>query len=433
MIRWLFQGMLRDRTRTLFPFIVVTVGVALVIVLVGFMDGVIMGLMDKTAYLDTGHLRVVNKPFYDEEHLNPLDRALGSQAETGRWLRENADPEIEWAPRIRWGAIMDVPDERGETRSQTPVIGMALDLLSRDSPELERLNLAEAITHGRLPARRGEIIVGYQLAQTLGLELGKPVTLIGRTFDGGLATDNYAVVGFVRFGVFAMDKKMVLIDLADAQETFYMHDMVTDWLGYLPARISFLDYDGYRYRLESRMKELVEHPPSGWARDDVPLVLSILDQRNIRAITDKFLVIRKFIIGIFLFLMVVVLWNAGILNGIHRYGEMGLRLAMGETHSHLILTLVVESFAVGVVGSVAGCMLGGACTYALQEIGLNMGDAFAQSGLMLSDVVRARMSVGGFVRGIVPGLTASVLGTLMAGLAIFKRSEADLFRELEAG
>ncbi len=205
MIRWLIKGMLRDRTRSLFPFIVVTVGVALVIVLVGFMDGVIMGMMDSTAHLDTGHLRVVNKPFYDEEHLNPMDRALGSQKVTGDWLRANSDPEIVWSPRIRWGAIMDVPDERGETRSQTPVMGIALDLLSQDSLELKRLNLAESLTRGRLPNKRGEILVGYQLAQTLALELNRPVTLIGQTFDGGMATDNFTVVGFVRFGIFAMD------------------------------------------------------------------------------------------------------------------------------------------------------------------------------------------------------------------------------------
>ncbi len=433
MIRWLIKGMLRDRTRSLFPFLVITVGVALVIVLVGFMDGVIMGMMDSTAHLDTGHLRVVNKPFYDEEHLNPMDRALGSQKETGDWLKKNSDPAIEWSPRIRWGAIMDVPDEQGETRSHTPVMGMALDLLSKDSTELKRLNLAESLTRGRMPDKRGEILVGYQLARTLELEINKSVTLIGQTFDGGIATDNFTVVGFVRFGIFAMDKKMALMDLADAQETFYLHDMVTDWLGYLPAHVSFHEYDEYRSRLESALKALIDIHPSGWARDDLPMAVSILDQRHIRPIAEKFLVVRKFIIGIFLFLMVVVLWNAGILNGIHRYGEMGIRLAMGETHSRLILSLVGESLVVGIVGSVAGCALGGACTYALQEVGLNMGDAFAQSGLMLSDVVRARLSVGGFVRGVIPGLTASVMGTLIAGLAIYNRSEANLFRELEAG
>ena len=63
MIRLLIKGMLQDRSRSLFPLSVVTVGVALVIILVGFLDGVIMGMIDSTAYLDTGHLRVVNKPF----------------------------------------------------------------------------------------------------------------------------------------------------------------------------------------------------------------------------------------------------------------------------------------------------------------------------------------------------------------------------------
>ena len=64
MIRLLVKGMFRDRTRSLFPFTVVVVGVSLVIVLVGFLDGVIMGMVDSTAYLDTGHLRVVNKAFF---------------------------------------------------------------------------------------------------------------------------------------------------------------------------------------------------------------------------------------------------------------------------------------------------------------------------------------------------------------------------------
>ena len=73
----------------------------------------------------------------------------------------------------------------------------------------------------------------------------------------------------------------------------------------------------------------------------------------------------------------------------------------------------------------------GAFTYVLQEVGLNMGNSFAKSGLMLSDVVRARLSIEGFVRGIVPGITASVLGTLISALSIYKRSEANLFRELE--
>ena len=60
-----------------------------------------------------------------------------------------------------------------------------------------------------------------------------------------------------------------------------------------------------------------------------------------------------------LFLMILVLWNAGVLSGIHRYGEMGLRLAFGESHWKLILTLGIEGLLIGILGSIVGCVLGG--------------------------------------------------------------------------
>ena len=420
---------MRDKSRFLFPFTVVAVGVALVVALVGFMEGVFMGMIDMTANLDSGHLRLVNKPFYDEEHLRPLDRALANQRETHDWLVKHS--EVDWSPRIRWGAILDVPDEKGETRSQTPVVGMGLDLKSPNSREIERLRLKASLVEGELPKGFNEMLMGDQLAEVLGVSVGQSVTLLGQSFDGGMVADNYRVAGLVRFGVSAMDKKMVLIDLADAQNTFYLDDMVTDWLGYFPPSTELDDYEEVKRSMRMALADWA--PPKDWAKDDVPIVLSIRDQQNIGAIMDKFRVIKGFVVGIFTFLMVLVLWNAGILSGIHRYGEMGLRLAFGEPHWKLIVSLAIEGLWIGILGSAAGSLLGGSFAWYLQEVGLNMGDSFAQSGLMINDVVRARVTVGGFIQGIVPGLFASVAGTIFASMAIFKRSEANLFRELEAG
>ncbi|MBC8287570.1 MAG: ABC transporter permease [Nitrospinae bacterium] len=423
---------MRDKARFLFPFTVVAVGVALVVALVGFMEGVFMGMIDMTANLDSGHLRLVNKAFYDEEHLRPLDRSLANQQETHDWLVKHSSMQVDWAPRIRWGAILDVPDEKGETRSQTPVMGMAMDLKSPNSREIERLRLKSSLVEGDLPKGFNEMLMGVQLAEVLGISVGQSVTLMGQSFDGGMVADNYQVSGLVRFGVSAMDKKMVLIDLVDAQNTFYMEDMVTDWLGYFPPSTDLDDYEELKESMRTGLADWIPHPKD-WAKDDAPIILSIRDQQNIGAIMDKFRVIKGFVVGIFTFLMVLVLWNAGILSGIHRYGEMGLRLAFGEPHWRLILTLAIEGLWIGFLGSVAGSLVGGSFAWYLQEVGLNMGDSFAQSGLMINDVVRARVTTDGFVQGIVPGIFASVAGTLVASMAIFQRSEANLFRELEAG
>ena len=433
MIVFLFRGILRDKSRFLFPFSVVSIGVALVVALVGFMEGVFMGMIDMTAKLNAGHLRLVNKPFYDEEHLYPLDRALAAQKETSIWLKNNSTSNIEWSPRIRWGALIDVPDTNGNTRSQTPVVGMALDLKSKNSSEIRRLKLKKSLIKGQLPQKSNEMLMGNSLAQNLDVTLGQSVTIIGQSFDGGLVADNYLVVGLIRFGVTAMDKKMVLIDLADAQSTFYMENMVTDWLGYLPSSFSFDHYIKAKKSINFNLNTWMKNPPNDWAKDDQPIAISILDQQNMGSMVKTFTVIKSSVVGIFTFLMILVLWNAGVLSGIHRYGEMGLRLAFGEPHWKLIFTLGIEGLFIGILGSIFGCFFGGSFAWYLQEVGLNMGDTFAKSGLMINDVVRARLTVDGFIQGILPGIFASVAGTLVASFAIFKRSEENLFRELEAG
>ncbi|MDH5762873.1 MAG: FtsX-like permease family protein [Nitrospinota bacterium] len=433
MIRWLLKGIWRDKTRSLFPFLVISVGVTLLIYLLGFMEGIFAGMLDVSAHLDTGHLRFVNKPFYDEEHLIPLDRALGGQNETLEWLRKNSDPRIEWSPRIRWGAIMDVPDEKGETRSQTPVVGVAIEMLAADSPERIRLDLERSVIAGRVPSGPKEMLVGYKLAEALGLQLDDFVTLLGQNFDGGMATDNYKVVGFVRFGLAAMDKKMALIDLTDAQQTFYMEDMVTDFLGFLPREVGYKEYDVLKINIESHLALFKQNPPKNWAADDDPIILSILDQRNLRELAVKFELVDEVVVGVFALLMILVLWNAGLLNGVHRYGEMGLLLAMGETHKKLIGLMALEAFMIGLIGSAAGCLIGGGLVYYLQEVGVSTHGIFETSGLMMSDTIHARLSTYAFVFAVIPGVTASVVGNLIANLAIYQRSEANLFRELEAG
>jgi putative ABC transport system permease protein len=431
MFKWNILGVLRDRTRSVFPLTVVAVGVALTVVLIGFMDGIIGGMIQATANLDTGSLRMVNKAYYEEEHLFPMDRALTGQKESRKWLESHSPEEVTWSARIRWGALLDIPDESGMTLSQTPIIGTALDLFSPGSEEIHRLQLTESLMQGRLPVSPKEMLVGYQLAETLNLKLGQRATLLGQTFDGAMAADNYIIVGFVKFGLSALDKKMALIDLKDAQDSFYMEDIVTDWLGWVPSGFDIEKLEIIKKELTDSATDWIKTPPASWASDDRPLFLTVLDQRGLGAIYKKFKAVRAVIIGVFIFLMILVLWNAGILNGIHRYGELGLRLAMGESHAQISFSLVTEAFAIGVLGAVIGAVVGAGCTLYLQVKGLDMGNNLAQTGLMLNDVVRARLSWAGVWGGMIPGILSGVLGSWVASLAIYSRSTSNLFRELE--
>jgi putative ABC transport system permease protein len=129
--------------------------------------------------------------------------------------------------------------------------------------------------------------------------------------------------------------------------------------------------------------------------------------------------------------MFIVLWNSGLIGAIRRYGEMGLRLAIGETKSHIYWTLILEAAFIGIMGSVIGTLIGLAFSGFLQVHGINIGDMMQNSSMLMSDTIRAKITPQSFYIGFLPGIFAPVLGSLVAGRGIYKRETASLFKELE--
>ena len=139
------------------------------------------------------------------------------------------------------------------------------------------------------------------------------------------------------------------------------------------------------------------------------------------------------IIGIFVFIMAIVLWNAGLLNGMRRYGEIGLRRAIGESSKNIYLNLILEAALIGLIGSALGTVVGIIPSYYLQTNGIDISDMMNNQGatMMVSDVLYAKVTLKSYFVGFIPGILANILGAAIAGLTIFKRETAQLFKELE--
>ena len=128
MIRFLIKGLLRDRSRSLFPVLVITLTVTLVIFAIGFMKGTLNSLLLDTAVILTGHEKIVTRAYSEESQLMPNDLAL---LDVDRLIDDlNQDyQDFFWSPRITFAGLLDVPDENHETRSQGPVIAFGISRL----------------------------------------------------------------------------------------------------------------------------------------------------------------------------------------------------------------------------------------------------------------------------------------------------------------
>ena len=424
MIKFFIKGLLRDRSRSLFPLLTVVIGVFLTVVFYCWVQGIVGDMLQTTARFDAGHVKIMSRAYAREADQIPNDLALLAAGGLLDELRRD-HPSLTWTSRIRFGGLLDVPDEKGETKVQAPVAGLAVDLLSASSPEPGILNLAAGLVRGRLPKRRGEILISDDLAGRLGLELGGTVTLIGSSMYGSLVTANFTLAGTIRFGVAAMDRGMMVADLEDMRLALDMQDAAGEILGFLPGGF----YDNVRAtRLADSFNAALQKEDDPFS----PTMETLRQQSGLGEMVDMMNTVVGALVAIFVLAMCVVLWNAGLMGNIRRYGEIGVRLAMGEAKGRVYRSMIAESLVLGLIGSVVGTALGLVLAFVLQAKGINVGSLFENATLLMSMRMRARVTPVSFIIGFVPGLLATLAGAAIAGLGIFKRQTSRLLKELEA-
>ena len=483
MIRFLAKGLVRDRSRSLFPLLAIIITVTLVIFGIGFMEGAMNNFLQSTAVISSGHVKVVTKAYKKESNQLPNDLAL---FDTENIIQTLSDmyPDYFWTPRITFGGLLDVPDKNGETKEQAPVFALGIDFFSDKSRQVEIWELEKCLISGRLPKDRDDALVNTKLAKQLGIGSGSSITLIGSTMDNAFTTYNFNVVGTFNLYKGQTDRQMMLVDISGARQALDMEGAASEILGYhnslyyhdeeavtirkhfnitysdsiaqilrneeskdilsymngwneintiekskLPQQRSNALFDNQMYDNSEEWGELSVEDPSIYT----PTMVALRDDSQLATMVDFSTVALGVMAGIFLVIVMIVLWNMGLMNGLRRYGEIGLRLAIGESKGQVYRSMINEAVLIGFVGTLIGTIFGISLTYYVQEFGIDYSEAINQlsTTMVMPNVFYAKVTPELYYIGFIPGVLATVLGTMLAGLAIYKREMSQLFKELE--
>ena len=423
MIQFLLKGILRDKSRRILPIIVVSIGVALTVVLSAYMNGAFGDMIDQNARFETGHVKIMTKAYAKNIAQLPNDLALLEVDELTKSLEKDY-PEMQWVNRIRFGGLIDVPDGQGESKGQGPAAGMAINLFDEKSGEAKRMNIEKSLVKGMMPKKNGEAIIGDDFAKKLNVNIGDEVTYFGTTMNGSMTFKNFVVSGTIRFGATAIDRGVIMVDISDAQRMLDMENGTGELLGFSKLNI----YE------DEKVEFLASNFNEKYADDKdefTPIMMPLRAQNNLGEIIDYSNYMSGIFIFIFVFAMSIVLWNTGLLGGLRRYQEFGIRLALGEAKGTIYRRLIMEAILIGMIGSIVGTLIGLAGAYYLQIVGIDISGYMDNSTMLMPSVLRAKVTFELFFIGFIPGLLAMVFGNMLSGIGIYKRETAQLFKELE--
>lgn len=424
MIKFLLKGLLRDRHRSLMPILVVAIGVMLTVVFHSWLTGVLGDSIEFNARFNTGHVKVMTSAYAENVNQMPNDLALLDTKSLTESLKTDF-PDMEWVERIHFAGLLDVPDANGETKAQGNTVGFGVDLLSGNTRETERMNINKSLIRGRLPQKKGEVLISDDFAVNLKVKPGDTVSLISSSMYGEMAVFNFIVSGTVAFGSSMLDRGTLIADINDIRVALNMEDATGEILG--------LFKEGYFNA--TRAQEITDQFNAKYnlADDEFsPLMKTLRDQSNMGVLVDYASTLMGILVTVFLVAMSIVLWNAGLLGGLRRYGEFGMRLAIGEEKGHVYKTMIYESLLIGIIGSVIGVCVGMIFAFLLQHYGINFGVMMQNATIMMPTVMKARITEITWIIGFIPGILSTLIGTMLSGIGIYKRQTAQLFKELEA-
>ncbi|MGB1204223.1 MAG: ABC transporter permease [Chitinophagales bacterium] len=423
MIRFLLKGILRDKNRSLLPIIIVSIGVALTVLLSGYMKGAMGDIIDQNARFDTGHVKVMTKAYAENADQLPNDLALLGTDSLITALSKQFT-EMEWVQRIRFGGLLDVPDADGNTKGQGPATGLAFNLLDKNSTEIQRMNIEKAVISGKMPSKNGEALIGHDFSEKLELKIGDEVTYFGTTMNGSMTFHTFVISGTIRFGAAAMDKGAIVIDVSDAQKVLDMENGAGEILG-------FLKTNAYQDEKAANVAAAFNAQYKNSTDEFAPEMQTLRQQNGLGDLLDYSNNMSSIFVFIFVGAMSVVLWNTGLLGGLRRYKEFGIRLALGESKGAIYRTLIMEASIIGIIGSIVGTVIGLGLSYYMQVYGIDISEFTQTSSMLMPSVIRSKITPELFYIGFIPGLVAMVFGNMLSGMAIYRRETASLFKELE--
>ncbi|HWR12745.1 MAG TPA: FtsX-like permease family protein [Rectinemataceae bacterium] len=263
------------------------------------------------------------------------------------------------------------------------------------------------------------VVIGKKLAQTLSLAAGDEIRIQATTTDGASNLDYWKISGIYSTGYPSLDRAMVMMDLAEAQDFLNAGGKINKIYCRLAEGKSSVD----------RRRALASLETESERKRFADLGLRFRSWENYAkaivedAKADSFF--YAIFIVILLFLSLSTMAGTMRVTVFERKREIGMMRATGWLRNEITELFLFEALVIGIVGSLAGCCVGGIASLWLEFSPLEFSAALASFDIprfsLSCDLqpvdILISLAVGfvtAMLAGISPALTAARMPILSA-------------------
>lgn len=386
----------RNRRRTFITALGLAAGYFAVVFMVGWAEGLQAEMIENGTGLLMGQLQVHNVEYLPERRI--YDTIGGPEgADVERLVREVvADPAIAAAaPRVYAGGLV--------SSGEATTAGILMGIDPKLEPDVSRL--LRGLVRGRVvSAGTNEIMIGDEMARQLGVDVGDEVILVAPAANGSMGNDLYIVSGIFRSGIAETDAFYAVLPIGTLQALVALapnriHEIAAStadpWLAPEAA-------ERLAGKLAASVQEIEVEP---WTR----LRPEMVDYA--RLVESWYFIILVIVFAIAVFGVA----NTMLMATFERRREFAVMLALGTAPSRILLTVIAEALALGIISLLVGAVI----TFPLlawwhnapPDLSWLYGD-FTMFGALVRPVLRVEFNAGMAIWTGVALLITAILASL---------------------
>ena len=344
LIKLAWRNIWRNKRRSLIVITSIIVGVSAMLLTDMLTIGLVKQIIDNQLSSHVAHIQIHRKGFNDNRNIKNYlpDPQVVEKVVSEEKLVKSFSRRI-----VSSGLISSARASSGVF-----IIGVV--------PEMEKkvTKISSSIVLGKyLSGAPHEIVIGKRLAEKLNVTLGSKVVLMGATAKGNIGSELFKVVGLYETFSSDFDKAFVYIPISDAQKLFGLGKNISE------IAIVLSDVDRVDDVKSSLSKKLGSKYEVLTYSEIIPVILLI---------TKTYKEMMWFFYLIIGLAMVFGIINAMLMSVFERVHEVGILMSMGMRSGKIFSMIILEALALGVVGSIAGVVVGGLIYVPLSKYGVDL-------------------------------------------------------------
>jgi ABC-type lipoprotein release transport system permease subunit len=402
LLRLAWRNLSRHRRRTAITMVALAFGVAVLI----FMDSMLSGIDQESqrnlVWYETGSGTIVTRAQFEDLDKVELKHELVDYRPLAEALSERG---IAATPRIRFVGELFF----GEGSLPIRLVGIDPDTDERVFRLQDALLPGSSLLEAGVPG----LILGSWTTDDLGLAVGDFVEIRTRTRHGAMQVLELELVGILLSPNPTINRGIGFLPLDIAQYDLEMEGVTEIALGALPSGLgrpvavptgAFLNREIERLNADLGAR-FADVAAVGWPQLALDY-LALMESKSSNSAMLLFLILLIAAVGIS---------NTMLIAVYERIREFGMMRALGMDDAAIRTTMVFEAGIIGLMGSVAGLVVGAAATFWLVNWGIDMSGLFGNVsiGYRVTGEFRGAWNPGTMATAVVFGVLVSMAIALL--------------------